>query len=514
MISILSTFLKLIKVKYTASYLHKLAHTHPNKNNMLGLKQALEMYGIKTEGVKYDDKPLAELVFPCILHISGGFVVGKDLENDTITYIYEDTEVKKGVEDFCHIWTGHALLQTGDFSTAIEPNYASNRKAEITKLIGKTLLWILPVFIWGMIFFSSLLNISFYSCIDTILEWIGLLLCYFLMEKQIFRKSNYGDKVCSAFHLNNCNDVLFATKAKIGILSWSEIGFGYFAARLICRIVIPEAQLTLALIGWISMLYGIWSLWQQLRVLHNFCMLCTLVQAIVWLIGIVDIYAILHGIYDFSSLMFNFILAGSIIVLSILFTHVVASYYNSEKERMDAVWKLNSFKADEDVFLAKLHQQEHYETSEEDSHVVFGNKDSHMRITILSNPHCNPCARMHQRVDELLKSHGDKLCVQYIFTSFNKELEESSRFLIASYLQLDIQTSQSVFHQWFDGKKDNAKDYISIIPVDVRIKETEEEMERHRQWRNRAGITATPTILVNGYLLPDGYEIEDLPFLI
>lgn len=514
MISILSTFLKLIKVKYTESYLHKLAQTHPNKNNMLGLKQVLDVYGIETEGVKYDDKLLAELVFPCILHISGGFVVGKDLENDTITYIYEDTEVKKGVDDFCHIWTGHALLPTGDFSTAIEPNYASNRKAEVIKLTGKTLLWILPVFIWGMIFFSSLLNISFYSCIDTILEWIGLLLCYFLMEKQIFRKSNYGDKVCSAFHLNNCNDVLFSDKAKVGILSWSEIGFGYFAARLICRIIIPEAQLALALIGWISMLYGIWSLWQQLKVLHNFCLLCTLVQVVVWTIGVMDMCAITHGVSDFYSFVFDFILVESIIVLSILFTHVVASYYNSEKERMDAVWKLNSFKADEDVFHVKLHQQEHYETSEEDSHVVFGNKDSKIHITILSNPHCNPCAKMHKRVESLLESYGDKLCVQYIFTSFNEELEESCRFLIASYLQLDTIMSQTILHQWFDGEKDNAKDYISIIPVDIRVKETEEELEKHWQWRTRTGITATPTILVNGYLLPDGYEIEDLPFLI
>lgn len=514
MISILSTFLKLIKVKYTESYLHKLAQTHPNKNNMLGLKQVLYVYGIETEGVKYDDKLLAELVFPCILHISGGFVVGKDLENDTITYIYEDTEVKKGVEDFCHIWTGHALLPTGDFSTAIEPNYASNRKAEVIKLTGKTLLWILPVFIWGMIFFSSLLNISFYSCIDTILEWIGLLLCYFLMEKQIFRKSNYGDKVCSAFHLNNCNDVLFSDKAKVGILSWSEIGFGYFAARLICRIIIPEAQLALALIGWISMLYGIWSLWQQLKVLHKFCLLCTLVQVVVWIIGVMDMCVITHGVSDFYSFVFDFILVESIIVLSILFTHMVASYYNSEKERMDALWKLNSFKADEDVFLAKLHKQEHYETSEEDSHVIFGNKDSRMHITILSNPHCNPCAKMHKRVESLLKSCGDKLCVQYILTSFNEDLEESNRFLIASYLQLDTIMSQTIFQQWFDGEKDNAKDYISIIPVDVRVKETEEEMKRHRQWCKKTGITATPTILVNGYLLTDGYEIEDLPFLI
>lgn len=181
---------------------------------------------------------------------------------------------------------------------------------------------------------------------------------------------------------------------------------------------------------------------------------------------------------------------------------------------MDAVWKLNSFKADEDVFLAKLHKQEHYETSEEDSHVVFGNKDSKIHITILSNPHCNPCAKMHKRVESLLESDGDKLCVQYIFTSFNEELKESCRFLIASYLQLDTIMSQTILHQWFDGEKDNAKDYISIIPVDIRVKETEEELEKHWQWRTRTGITATPTILVNGYLLPDGYEIEDLPFLI
>lgn len=365
-----------------------------------------------------------------------------------------------------------------------------------------------------MIFFRTLQNISLYSCIDTILEWIGLLLCYFLIEKQLFKKSSYGDKVCSAFHLNNCNDVLFSDKSKLAVFSWSEIGFGYFAARLICRIVIPEAQLALALIGWITMLYGIWSLWQQLKVLHNFCLLCTLVQVVVWIIGVVDTCAITHGVYDYSSLVIDFILAGNIIITSILSTHMTASYYNSEKERMDAVWKLNTFKADEDVFLTKLHKQEHYETSEEDSRIIFGNKDSKMRITILSNPHCNPCAKMHKRVESLLKDHGDKLCVQYIFTSFNEELEESNRFLIASYLQQDTQTAQTVFQQWFDGEKDNAKDYISTITLDLFIKETEMEMKRHRQWRNRAGITATPTILVNGYLLPDGYEIEDLPFLI
>ena len=77
MTSILQSFLHLAKIKFTKTYLNQLALVHPNKNNMLGLKQMLDVYGIKTEGVKYEDKLLAELVFPCILHISGGFVANR-----------------------------------------------------------------------------------------------------------------------------------------------------------------------------------------------------------------------------------------------------------------------------------------------------------------------------------------------------------------------------------------------------------------------------------------------------
>ena len=87
MTSILDSFLHLAKIKYTKTYLNQIILLHPNRNNMLGLKQMLDVYGIATEGVKYEDKLPAELVFPCILHISGGFVVGKDLENDTIISI-------------------------------------------------------------------------------------------------------------------------------------------------------------------------------------------------------------------------------------------------------------------------------------------------------------------------------------------------------------------------------------------------------------------------------------------
>ena len=51
--SVISTFLRIAQVRHTKSYLDNITHTHPNKNNMLGLKQVLGVYGIDTVGVKY-----------------------------------------------------------------------------------------------------------------------------------------------------------------------------------------------------------------------------------------------------------------------------------------------------------------------------------------------------------------------------------------------------------------------------------------------------------------------------
>lgn len=51
--SVISTFLRIAQVRHTKSYLDNITQTHPNKNNMLGLKQVLGVYGVDTVRVKY-----------------------------------------------------------------------------------------------------------------------------------------------------------------------------------------------------------------------------------------------------------------------------------------------------------------------------------------------------------------------------------------------------------------------------------------------------------------------------
>ena len=40
----------------------------------------------------------------------------------------------------------------------------------------------------------------------------------------------------------------------------------------------------------------------------------------------------------------------------------------------------------------------------------------------------------------------------------------------------------------------------------------EVEFQKHQSWKGKTQLRATPTILVNGYKLPDNYKIEDLRY--
>jgi hypothetical protein len=40
----------------------------------------------------------------------------------------------------------------------------------------------------------------------------------------------------------------------------------------------------------------------------------------------------------------------------------------------------------------------------------------------------------------------------------------------------------------------------------------EQEFLFHQEWKEKTQLRATPTVLINGYVLPDKYKIEDLKY--
>lgn len=173
--------------------------------------------------------------------------------------------------------------------------------------------------------------------------------------------------------------------------------------------------------------------------------------------------------------------------------------------------EFNALKASEDVFCAFLKKQQRYDVDKSTSKILFGNPDAEILITVLTNPHCGPCARMHTRIEKLLQENNRSICIQYIFSSFNTDLESSARFLITAYLNQTPEETKKIYEEWFHEGQANREEFFQQYncPQDEK---TEAEFLRHKQWKEESQLSATPTILVNGYKLPDNYKIEDLKY--
>jgi hypothetical protein len=104
--------------------------------------------------------------------------------------------------------------------------------------------------------------------------------------------------------------------------------------------------------------------------------------------------------------------------------------------------------------------------------------------------------------------------VQYIFTSFNRELDISNKFLIATYLYTKNDNDRAlIFDDWFAYGYKNKESFFEKYPREVGSEEVEKEFLAHQSWKRRTKLDATPTILVNGYKLPPNYKIEDFRYV-
>lgn len=410
--TILEHFLEVLEINHTKRFTQKLFQEHPHKYNMYGLKKMLSVYGVKTLGVYMEKKNLSELNFPCILHTHGDFVIGLNSDANTVIFLQHGKKTTLTHEVFCKTWTGNALV-IQETTDAGEPDYKEHRREELISLIKA---YCIPAMLALAVIVGIIGNrgdISISDAIRILLSCSGIFVCIMLMEKQLYGESRYGDRVCSLFHHADCRSVLDGPKAKIFGISWSEIGLGYFTANIVLLSLFPISNGIVTIINWLAMLYGIWSVCYQWRIAKSWCMLCIISQIIIWAMGFVSIKSCLIEPYNFDYT--SSLLACIFFAICIITVHQYATVHVTENERVHAVQQYRALKANDDVANTLFDKSEYYETTLNDSSIIFGNPNAKMLVTILSNPHCNPCARMHKRMEKLLDMSGDTICVQYNF---------------------------------------------------------------------------------------------------
>jgi protein-disulfide isomerase len=91
-------------------------------------------------------------------------------------------------------------------------------------------------------------------------------------------------------------------------------------------------------------------------------------------------------------------------------------------------------------------------------------------------------------------------------------LEFANKHLIAAYLEKKQNEFERIIGDWFERGKPLKEVFFENLQLEMTNPEIETEFQKHETWKEKTKLRATPTILVNGYKLPDNYKIEDMKF--
>jgi len=506
--NVFTTFLKLLEVKHTLRFSNKYFNEHPHKYDLYGISKMLSDYGVENESIKLGNKnDLFKLELPFIAHISTSFVVVYKITSENVHYIWEGKDIKASLEGFFDVWTEIVLIAESN-ANSIEPNYKKNKKKELLQYGQRIILGIASVFL----VFYSFFTLELYKDIGTLLLFAlnaaGVYFGYLLVLKQLNVQNRYGDKICSLFKQSDCNDILNSKAARLGdVIGWSEIGLGYFFTNIAVLLFLPSLLPYVSIVNIFTLPFTIWSIWYQKIRAKQWCPLCLCVLAVLWMMFFVNV---IFNYISFQEIGLTYIYIGCLYLVSILALNLLLPMIGLKGNVEQITQELRSLKSKEEVFYSLLKSQAYYPVDKRTSRILFGNLDAENLITVITNPHCEPCAKLHERIDTMFKQGKRNFCVQYLFLNF-PNLESSNLFLIGFYLRNGIDASMKVYTEWFNqGGKYTKDSFFLRYSCDLTGSEIVEEFEAHQKWGVNSKLNTTPTILVNGFQLPSYYHIEDL----
>lgn len=511
--NIFVALLKLLNIKYTKNFSNQYFNEHPHKYNLFGLSRMLSEYGIEntTAMVTNKKRSILEIKPPFIAHLQKDFVIVHQITSNKIFFSQNGNNNILTIDQFIEIWTGIVLVAEPS-EKSIEPEYQKHKKTERLNILQKVLFLYACSSIILLISWNNLLHIKTGISLLVFINLSGAFISWLLVLKQIHVQSSYANKICSLFKQKDCNNVLESKAAKLwGIFGWSEIGLGYFTTNTLILLVYPLLISHIALINLITLPYVFWSIWYQYTKVKQWCVLCLITQVILWAIFIINCLCQYIRIPEREvQELFNLIMLGNCYIAIILGIHMLVSKLNISTENQRLRETINNIKADSTVFIALLKKQPFYQTDKCNSTIRFGNPNSPLQLTVLSNPYCSHCSVMHARIIQLLQKVNNNIGVQYILSSFDESINSTNKYLIASWMTSNKDAALHIFNKWFEKGKEKSDTFFKEFQLDIKKPEIEIELQKQEFWRKKNQIQLIPTILLNGYLLPPHYQIEDL----
>ncbi len=528
-ISISILFIKLLKVDVSNSTIEDTVKNHPDYPSLLSISDSLNKWKVHNACFKVDKSKIWEIPLPFITHIKkeqGSFVVITKVEENAITYQTSNKRkdsITQPIIDFLKEWDGIVLIAEPTNESG-EMGYKKSKQKEFFNLLK------FPTYvIIGLIFSSISIIINSFSIsflLLCIIKFIGLIVTSLLLWYEVDKANPFLKQICTGSGKVNCNAILNSNQSKLlGIFSWSEIGFYYFAGGWLMLIFSSwfthtETIIKLAvLLNIFAVPYTIFSIYYQWRVIKQWCKLCVTVQFLLLSELIVSILTKqLHfgifQLYKYINLS-NILLIFTGFIFPIVIWNILKSPLLKNEEAKNVKKHLMRLKYNTTVFETLLKKQKVINSTTEGLGILLGNPYAKNTIIKVCNPYCSPCAKAHNKIESLINSNPN-IKIQVLFTATNKEGDIKTppvKHLLAIASENDSLKTAKAMDDWYNAPIKDYTTFSKMYPISEDLLEKQNiKIEEMSNWCNNTKIVFTPTYFINGYQLPELYNIDDVGY--
>lgn len=517
--AVLTRLLRKLSVNVTVDAIISELEKHPDYPSLLSISDVLNNFRIENSAFRISVDDLEDVQAPFIAHVNvedGEVILIDKIENSVIFFSNEKGNRQKvALNEFENIFSGVVLVVEAP-SAVSSPKSAAQFfnwfKAPIIATIA--LLVTITAIALNISYFT---NFSGALIMLSVLKTAGLITCILLLIQSIDADNPIIQKICKGGDKADCNAILSSKSARVFEgLSWSEVGFFYFAGTWLLLMFGPHSPSVfqvMAILNVISLPYTFYSIYYQARVAKQWCVLCCTVQILLWL----------EFAAFFKVVVLPFKLPTSVewgaffiaLTSPVIFWILIKPLLSRLQELKSLKQQLRRFKYNTDLFNKLLSNQTRYEMPDENWSIVLGNLEANNSITLVTNPYCQPCSKMHSLLDELLEYRGD-LQARIVFTANNTDKDIKtpvSRHLMALNELADKTIVKKALSDWYAQKQKNFEEWAKTYPVNL-DEANYYKLDRQRSWCNRVAIQVTPTLMLNGRPLPNLYQLSDIKYML
>ena len=508
---IIEVFFKYAGIPYTHTNLSNKIQNDPYANTFFGIKNLLFEYKIDSIGLKLSLIELKELGTPVISQINTlnpEFIVLTNIDDKQCTYLSEQNREKTiNIEEFEKEWLGVLIIPEINKESK-EDKYYQNKILELVEFIKRPIIVLFYIFI-SIFFFTKNKEITYPNIFLFAFYNIGVFVCILLLRESLNINDQFARKICELNKKMSCFNVLNSKGAKLfDIIGWSEIGLIYFLGNLLTFLFIPSGVTILYWSNILVLPYTIWSIGYQRYVVKKWCILCLSTQLTLWLLFITFFNSNIN-LYPLEISLNAIINITICFIIPIFCLWMIIPILNKTNKLPNLQNNYNKIKSNETVFKTLLKEQDILTMNKLARSLVLGNEQASLSISVINNPYCEHCANMHKRLMKLLSRYPNEVKVELVFIG-DDFMENTIESLISIYFNYERKEVERIYSDWFEKKEKTFK----FININFKNENIHDIYLAQKAWQVNKDIISTPTIYVNNQELPQGYEIEDIFYLI